>query len=233
MPAKKKPTTSKLEKPVLPAVEPPDPVKRKASPAKPKKAVVAAPKKAAPAKPAVKKTVPAKVQASGIVEAPDPVPATSESTLPQLSSDMPAPAAPLPTAPAPVSPVAPIPPVAPAAPASSARPGQVQAIAIITLVNGIISILWGLGATAALLGTLICWPLGAYPIVTGIFEIIYAAKLLNSNPYGVKPANYVAIMEICEILFGNPFALVGGILSLVFYNDPAVKAYFVRINTPA
>jgi hypothetical protein len=38
-------------------------------------------------------------------------------------------------------------------------------------------------------------------------------------------------MEIVDILYLNPFAMIGGILSLVFYNDPTVKSYFARINS--
>jgi hypothetical protein len=137
-----------------------------------------------------------------------------------------APVAPAPLPPAPVAPYTPPQPL----PAGNGKPGMVQAIAIMTLINGIISILYGLSWTAGLLPTIICWPIGAYPIVLGILELVYAAKLLGSSPQGVKPAQSIAIMEICSILFGNVFALIGGILALVFYSNDDVRAYFARIN---
>ena len=111
------------------------------------------------------------------------------------------------------------------------KPGMVQAIAMMTLINGVISILWGIGVACGLLATIVCWPIGAYPIIVGILELVYAAKLLESNPRGVKPAQYLAIMEICEILFGNVFAIIGGILALVFYSNDSVKTYFSRLNS--
>ena len=106
------------------------------------------------------------------------------------------------------------------------KPGKVQAIAILALVNGILNIFWGLGVAGGLLWTLVCWPIGAYPIVLGILEIVYAARLLSGNPGPLQPARYLAIMQICAVLFGNVISLVVGILTLVFYDDPEVKSYF-------
>jgi hypothetical protein len=118
----------------------------------------------------------------------------------------------------------------------SEKPGQVTAIGIMTLINGILNILWGLGATAAIvLGSLgiglICAPVTILPAILGIFEILYAAKVMSNPPAPVQPSQVIAILEICCILAGNVISLVIGILALVFYNDPAVKAYFARINS--
>jgi hypothetical protein len=44
-----------------------------------------------------------------------------------------------------------------------------------------------------------------------------------------KPAQYLAIMQIVNIVCGGVISLVTGILSLVFYNDPQVRAYFAHI----
>ncbi len=110
-----------------------------------------------------------------------------------------------------------------------AKPGKVQAIAIMTLISGILNILWGLGAVAGLLWTVVCWPIGAYPIVLGIMEIVYAAKLMSSAPEAIQPARHIAIMQICDIVFGNVPSLVVGILALVFYDDPEVKAFFASL----
>lgn len=115
------------------------------------------------------------------------------------------------------------------------RPGMVTAIAIMTLVNGVLNILYALSVTLGIvLGTfgigLLCAPLTILPGVLGIFEIIYATQLLAIPPRPVKPNQTIAILEIAAIAAGNVVSLVVGILALVFYNDPAVRAYFGRIN---
>ena len=116
-------------------------------------------------------------------------------------------------------------------PPPNQKPGMVTAIAVGTLVVGILNILLGLGWAAALLMTIVCWPLGAYSNTLGILEIIYAAKLLGNPPRPVQPAKYIAIMEICNILFGSVWSLALGIFALVAYNDPAVQAYFAWLNS--
>jgi hypothetical protein len=135
----------------------------------------------------------------------------------------------------PVPPVPPVPPLPPY-PVAQQKPGMVQAIAIMTLINGVLNILYGLGMTTAIvLGTLfigiICAPLTILPVVLGIFEIVYAVKLLANPPQPVNPSQSIAICEIIAVLSGNFISLVVGILALVFYNDATVKAYFARINS--
>ncbi len=118
------------------------------------------------------------------------------------------------------------------------KPGMVQAIAIMTLVNGILNILYGLSVTAGIvLGTvfvgIICAPVTILPVVLGIFEIIYATKLLANPPQPVKPSQTIAILEIATIVTGNVISAVVGVLALVFYADANVKAYFARLNSQA
>jgi len=118
-------------------------------------------------------------------------------------------------------------------PAFPGKPGMVQAIAIMTLVNGILNIIWGGGAAIGLtigIVTICLVPFALLPIALGIFEIIYAAKLLANPPQPVQPSQAIAIMEICCILFANVISLVVGILALVFYNNVDVKAYFAKLN---
>jgi hypothetical protein len=67
--------------------------------------------------------------------------------------------------------------------------------------------------------------------VLGIFEIVYAARLLSNPPKPTQPSQAIAILEICCILFGNVVPLVIGILALVFYNQPEVQDYFAKLNT--
>lgn len=113
----------------------------------------------------------------------------------------------------------------------SRKPGMVQAIAVMCLVDGILNILWGIGLTISLmLGivTIICVPIGIYPIVLAVFEIMYAMQLLPEPAKVRKPAQYLAIMQIANIVSGDAISLIIGIVSLVFYNDTQVKAYFER-----
>jgi hypothetical protein len=113
------------------------------------------------------------------------------------------------------------------------RPNLVTAIAVMTLISGIVNIFWGLVASMTVLATIVgvvCTPLTVLPTILGIFEIIYAAKLLGNPPQPVRPSNNIAIFEIACILAGNAFSMIVGILALVFYNDLIVKAYFAELN---
>ena len=114
------------------------------------------------------------------------------------------------------------------------KPGMVTAITIMTLVNGILNIMWGAGVSFGMLAglvTIICIPITILPAVLGIFEIIYAAKLLATPPQPVQPSQTIAVLEICAIVAGNVISLIVGILALVFYNDPSVRAYFAWLNS--
>lgn len=116
------------------------------------------------------------------------------------------------------------------------KPGKVQTIAVLTLMNGILNIIYACVATLLIviltfgIGCL-CAPLIILPGILGIAEILYAVKLLPDTPQSIKPNQTLAILEICAILTGNFVSLIIGILNLVFYTDDDVKAYFVEINT--
>jgi hypothetical protein len=113
------------------------------------------------------------------------------------------------------------------------KPTLVNVIAWTTLASGIVNIIWGLAASGTALATIIgiiCTPITILPTVLGVFEILYAAKLLSNPPQAVQPSTNIAIFEIVCILMGNVFAMVVGILALVFYNDQIVKDYFARLN---
>lgn len=113
------------------------------------------------------------------------------------------------------------------------KPGLVTAIAIMTLVSGIINLFWGYVASASALGTIVgivCLPITILPTILGVFEIIYAAKLLSAQPQPVQPSTSIAIFQILTFLIGNIFSMVVGILTLIFYNDKTVKDYFARLN---
>lgn len=115
------------------------------------------------------------------------------------------------------------------------KPDRLIAVGVMILISGILNILWGMGLFFAItilgLGTLLigclCLPMGAFPLVLGILEILYAAKLLRRQMHpNVKPAYYIAVMEIIDMLFGNVIALVVGVATLILYNDVAVRRYF-------
>ena len=110
------------------------------------------------------------------------------------------------------------------------KPALVNVIAWMTLASGIINLVWGVVAVLSLWWTIICIPFAILPTVLGIFEVVYAAKLLSDPPQVVQPSTNIAILEIIAILAGNVFSVVVGILALVFYNDVTVRDYFARLN---
>jgi hypothetical protein len=114
-----------------------------------------------------------------------------------------------------------------------AKPSLVNIVAWTTLASGIVNLGWGLAisffAAITIVG-LCCVPLTILPAILGIFEIIYAAKLLSVPPQPVRPAINLAVLEVVCILTGNVFSMIVGIISLIFYNDPAVKDYFAHLN---
>ncbi len=123
-----------------------------------------------------------------------------------------------------------VPPVPPM-PMASTTPGKVQAVAILTLISGITNILWmlilGITVSISTLGVgCLGFPFYVAPIVLGVFEILYAVKLLPEPIKPAKPSQTIAILEICCILTGNLIAVAAGIVALVMYSDPEVKAYF-------
>jgi hypothetical protein len=110
------------------------------------------------------------------------------------------------------------------------KPNLVNVIAWTTLTSGIVNLVWGVAAVAGFWWTVICIPFLILPTVLGVFEIIYAAKLMSNPPQAMQPSTSIAIFEIISILYGNVFAMVVGILALVFYNDQIVRDYFARLN---
>jgi hypothetical protein len=125
-------------------------------------------------------------------------------------------------------------PAAPNVHPPTIKPGKLQAMAIMTLVGGIIatisSIIWGIYAAITAIFTLgigcICLIGPIYQMVAGILCIIQGSKLLGQNPdpYYAKTKK-TAIMQIICIICFDVLNLTLGIISLVFLNDEEVKAY--------
>ena len=127
--------------------------------------------------------------------------------------------------------------------AAGTKPGKVQAIAIMTLIDGILSILtaffWVIFILTGVVGTaglgfplLVCCIAPIYSVVVGIMDIVFAAKLLPEPPKTNEFSKTVAIMQIVNILSFNVLSVVTGILALVFANDPEVVAYFAAVPAP-
>ena len=116
------------------------------------------------------------------------------------------------------------------------KPGKVHAIAIMTLVDGFLSLAWGVGLIVGSITSLIgilCLPIAIYPFVLGIVEVIFGLKLL-ADPVNVdKAPTFVAIMQVADIALGDVIGLAVGVTSLILYNDPEVKAYFAQIGGTA
>lgn len=115
------------------------------------------------------------------------------------------------------------------------KPGLVTAIAVMTLISGIINLFWGYVASVSAIGSffgIICLPVTILPTILGIFEIVYAAKLLSNQPEPVQPSTAIAISQILMIFMGNIFSTIVGILLLIFFNDVTVRDYFARLNMP-
>lgn len=117
--------------------------------------------------------------------------------------------------------------------ANEPKPTYVNVIAWMTLASGIVNLGWGLIAMLSFWWTIVCIPFLILPTVLGIFEVIYATKLLSNPPQVMQPSRNIAILEIIAILAGNVFSVVVGILALVFYNDVTVQDYFARLNGTA
>jgi hypothetical protein len=117
------------------------------------------------------------------------------------------------------------------------KPGKIQLISIFSLVSGILNIIVALTLSItvpiATVGIgLLCCPVFAAQIVLGVFEILYASKLLSNPPKPVEPSKTIAILEIISIITGNVLSMAAGIVMLVMYNDPEVQAWFDELNNP-
>lgn len=115
------------------------------------------------------------------------------------------------------------------------KPGMVTAIGVCTLISGIANILTGLIITLLVvvftLGIgLICFPFTILPAVLGVFEVIYALKLLANPVETGEISQTIAILEICSFLFGNGLSPIVGILALVFTSDQNVKSFFAALK---
>ncbi|ACL25155.1 hypothetical protein [Chloroflexus aggregans] len=106
------------------------------------------------------------------------------------------------------------------------KPTPVLIIGIMAIVDAVLSGLSGIVWLFTICGI----PLGIYSIAVAILAGMYAYKLMSNPPQPVQPNKTLAIMQIVNIITGNIFSMVFGIVSLVFYNQPNVQAYFAYRN---
>ncbi len=116
------------------------------------------------------------------------------------------------------------------------RPGKFQAVAVMTLVGGVASLLWTLLVAWAGLTSLFfvcCFiPSGLYSFIAGILITVQGARLLGQNARPILPrtASAATLMIVCILAF-NPICLVLGIINHWLLNDPAVREYIVTQHT--
>lgn len=126
--------------------------------------------------------------------------------------------------------------LAPRPPGAERKPGKVTALAVINLAQGILSTCYAAWLVffflALALGSAGCgcifMPLAVYPLVVGILAIVYGARLLPEPPGSVQPAHWLAVMQMCTLLFGDLVSFAAGVANLVLLNDPEVRAWFER-----
>ena len=111
-----------------------------------------------------------------------------------------------------------------------ARPAKFQAVAVMTLVGGIVSLLWTLLVAWAGLASFLfvcCFiPSGLYSFIAGILITVQGARLLgqNAGPRLPRTASAATLLIVCILAF-NPICLVLGIINHWLLNDEAVRKY--------
>ena len=117
------------------------------------------------------------------------------------------------------------------------KPGKATAIAINTLVGGILALLLGIsgifGYFLFVIGTIgfgLCmFPiilLPIYSLVLAVMALIKGIQLLSSDPIpAYETAKTTSVMQILNIICGDGINTTLGILNLVFLNDQEVKEW--------
>ena len=115
-------------------------------------------------------------------------------------------------------------PVAAVAPAGQPiKPGKLQAVAIMTLVGGILALLTCFGMA---LGTMFIYIPWIYSLVLGVMAIMKGSQMVGSNPApAFASARTIAIMQIVNIINCDMVNLTLGIITLIFLNDPEVREH--------
>ena len=119
------------------------------------------------------------------------------------------------------------------------KPGKVKAIAIMTLVGGIWSVMVALGLVSGVVACLVCpctaflkipsfclIPSTIYSFGAGIFMIIQGGLLLGKHPQmHLHRTRWTASLQIGCLLAGDILNVILGILNHKFMSDTNVKSY--------
>lgn len=111
---------------------------------------------------------------------------------------------------------------------TTVKPPRVQGMEIMLLLSGVLNIITGLGfvcgALVSIIGV-ICLPVVILPVILGVYEVVYASRLMNHRPVNPQDIKTLAVFEIGTIVYGNAISLVVGILNLIFIDDKPVVEY--------
>lgn len=115
------------------------------------------------------------------------------------------------------------------------KPGKVQTLSTLIIISGFLNFFGGgILALLIIIGTLgiglFCAPILILPMILGVAELIQGINLLAEPPRVKEPSQAIAILEICSILFANVFAVVVGVVNLIFSSDQEVKEYFASLK---
>jgi hypothetical protein len=103
-----------------------------------------------------------------------------------------------------------------------AKPTALRTLAILVLISGMMDCLLGV----VWVFPIVTAPLSAYCIWVGVRELKYAAAILPDPVLANEPARGLATMQIVNLATGSVWSFVVGILSHVYYRNPAVLRGF-------
>jgi hypothetical protein len=107
-------------------------------------------------------------------------------------------------------------------------PGKITGIAVMSLIGGIIALLWFFVVSASSGGLCCVWPGTYYSLVVGILAIVKGASLFGASAQSQTPPISVGVMLIINIINLDVINVVLGILILVFCSDEEVTTYLAR-----
>tara|TARA_B100000959_G_scaffold284042_1_gene354529 strand:- start:742 stop:1584 length:843 start_codon:yes stop_codon:yes gene_type:complete len=116
------------------------------------------------------------------------------------------------------------------------RPGQVTAIAALTLAGGLIALAWTILVAWIGIASVVfvcCFiPSGLYSLISGILITIHGIKLLGRNAGAHLPRTSIyATLQIFGVFAFNPICLILGIITHVLLRSDEVAAY-IKGTTP-
>jgi uncharacterized membrane-anchored protein len=110
------------------------------------------------------------------------------------------------------------------------KPGALTAVAIMMLIAGILNLLnavgwFFIGLSIFIVGVIFTIIPAIYCGMAGVYEVIYAAKLLAKRPDIQEPPYFVSILGIISIIFFNIESAILEIINLALMSGTEVKEY--------